>query len=106
IITHLPDIGDAKELSLVLGLLTAQPDAPKEIGVVQFLPESCEIVGWAVNLASPTSPVKVQLESHGASTGRTRRCHAESATASSTPGVGGCRRNRSYPAPRQPRVYP
>jgi GT2 family glycosyltransferase len=63
IIAHLPDIADAKELSLVLGLLTAQPDAHKEIGVVQFLPESCEIVGWAVNLASPTSPVKVQVES-------------------------------------------
>lgn len=63
IVTHLPDITDAKELSLVLGFLAAQPDAPDEIGVAQFLPESNEIVGWAINLASPTSPVKVYIES-------------------------------------------
>jgi GT2 family glycosyltransferase len=65
ILTHLPDIDDAKELSLVLSLLAAQIDAPPTVGVVRYQPESGEVSGWAVSLKSPKSVVNLQIESNG-----------------------------------------
>lgn len=65
ILAQLPDIDDAKELSLVLSLLVAQIDAPATIGVVRYQPESGEVCGWAVNLKTPESVLSLQIESNG-----------------------------------------
>ena len=69
ILARLPDIDDAKELSLVLSLLAAQIDAPATVGVAHYQAQSGEIHGWAVNLKSPRSVVDVQIESNGQYTG-------------------------------------
>lgn len=61
----LPDIDDAKELSLVLSLLAAQIDAPATVGVVRYQAQSAEVHGWAVNLKSPKSVVNLQIVSNG-----------------------------------------
>jgi GT2 family glycosyltransferase len=63
IYAHLPDIDDANELSLVLGLLAAQKDGPSTVGVARFEPEHSEIVGWAVSLKSPQSIAGVSVTS-------------------------------------------
>ncbi|MGA9220509.1 MAG: glycosyltransferase family 2 protein [Pseudomonas graminis] len=65
IFTHLPEIDDAAELGLVLKMLAAQPEAPAEVGVARFDPQSNEITGWAVSLRSPASVVSIQIESGG-----------------------------------------
>ena len=65
IVAHLPDIDDAKELSLVLTLLAAQIDASATVGVARYEAQSGEIQGWAVNLKSPKSVVSLQIESNG-----------------------------------------
>lgn len=65
IFTHLPEIEDPAELGLVLKMLAAQPDAPAEVGIARFDPQSNEITGWAVNLRSPASVVSLQIESGG-----------------------------------------
>lgn len=69
ILARLPDIDDAKELSLVLSLLAAQIDAPATVGVAHYQAQSGEIYGWAVNLKSPRSVVNLQIESNGQHTG-------------------------------------
>ena len=61
IFAHLPDIEDAKELNLVLGLLAALPDAPVNVGVVRY--EQDQVCGWAINLKSPESKVNLHIES-------------------------------------------
>jgi len=69
ILAHLPDIDDAKELSLVLSLLAAQIDAPATVGVVRYQSEGGEVFGWVVSLKSPQSVVNLQVESNGKFTG-------------------------------------
>jgi GT2 family glycosyltransferase len=64
ILARLPEIDDATELALVLGLLAAQPDAPAVIGVVRFHLQSEEVVGWAVNLKAPKSVVQLNIDSN------------------------------------------
>jgi GT2 family glycosyltransferase len=63
IFTHLPEIDDAAELALVLKLLAAQPDAPAEIGVARFDPQTRELTGWAVNVKAPALVVSLDVES-------------------------------------------
>ncbi|QFG28872.1 glycosyltransferase [Pseudomonas umsongensis] len=65
ILAHLPEINDSNELKLVLGLLTALPNAPKNVGVVHYDPESGEIRGWALNLRAPQTPLSLQLQTNG-----------------------------------------
>jgi GT2 family glycosyltransferase len=63
ILAHLPDIKEANELSLVIGLLAAQKDGPSTVGVARFEPEHSVIVGWAVSLKSPQSIVGLSVTS-------------------------------------------
>lgn len=65
ILALLPEINDAQELQLIVGLLTKQPGAPALLGVVQYDADRGEVFGWAINLRSAESVVKVQIESHG-----------------------------------------
>lgn len=65
ILAALPEITDAQELQLVVGLLAKQPGAPSFIGVGRYDADNCEVLGWALNLRSPQNTVRVQVESHG-----------------------------------------
>lgn len=65
ILAHLPDITEASELSFVLKLLLAQPDAVSTVGVVRFNPDEKEIQGWAVNLREPQTAPILHLEANG-----------------------------------------
>lgn len=62
ILQQLADITDARELKLVLGLLAAQADAPHHIGVVYPPVGTQALSGWAVNLRSPQTPVRLWLK--------------------------------------------
>lgn len=64
ILALLPEITEAQELQLMIGLLAKQAGAPAFLGVCQYHAKSCEISGWAINLRSPQSVVRVQIESH------------------------------------------
>ena len=65
ILAQLPDIHTAQEMALVLKLLAAQPDAPRTVGVVQYLPAQREIQGWAIDLANLQAPAAVIIEVDG-----------------------------------------
>ncbi|SER59905.1 Glycosyltransferase, GT2 family [Pseudomonas sp. NFACC02] len=63
LLSRLPEITDAQELQLVVGLLNKQPGAPLLLGVSRYDAERREVSGWALNLRSPGSRVQVYLES-------------------------------------------
>lgn len=63
LLSRLPEITDAQELQLVVGLLNKQPGAPLLLGVSRYDAERREVSGWALNLRSPGSRVQVCVES-------------------------------------------
>lgn len=65
ILALLPEIHDAQELQLIAGLLAKQAGASSFLGVAQYDAQRCEVSGWAINLKSPESPVRVCVESNG-----------------------------------------
>lgn|GEM_PF-392418 len=62
ILALLPEIHDAQELQLVVGLLARQPGAPALLGVARYDAQSREVSGWAIKLGSDTA-VNVQVQS-------------------------------------------
>ena len=75
VIALLPEITDAQELHLMVGLLARQAGAPAFIGVCQYDADRREVFGWALNLRMNKSIVRVQIESGG----RHLECIAEHA---------------------------
>ncbi len=65
ILAQLPDIDDPRELKLVLGLLTAQADAPASVGVIRYDATQGEVTGWALNLQSPQAVPQLSMLSNG-----------------------------------------
>lgn len=65
ILAQLPDITAANELSLVLKLLLAQPEAEGTVGVVRYNTEAKEIQGWAVDLRNLQTAPALHLEANG-----------------------------------------
>ncbi|MBD8708426.1 glycosyltransferase [Pseudomonas sp. CFBP 13711] len=63
ILALLPEINDAQELQLIAGLLAKQAGASSFLGVAQYDAERCEVSGWAINLKSPESHVRVAVHS-------------------------------------------
>ena len=61
--TRLPEVSSGKELSAIFQLLAIYDNAPKQVGVCQFDPETLMVSGWALDREHPQRASQLLIES-------------------------------------------